>query len=183
MPRPTLKERYLWLVWRVHRLLRHRRLRHREWWQPISRRLLDRRLWQPCRDAVAGGLSVGVFFAMMPMPMQTLAAAAVATRARVNIPFAVAACFVTNPFTEVFIRLAQYRFGGWLREALGLRMPGFGEVAVPQGASDFILGFLASGVLACLAVYPLVHLFAALLPNHLPRTVEKDQRAVRVPRS
>ncbi|BCX47166.1 hypothetical protein HAHE_10740 [Haloferula helveola] len=146
--------------------MRHRRLRNWQWWQAIRARLLDRRLWQPCRDTVAGGISVGLFFAMMPMPMQTLASAAIATRARVNIPFAVASCFVSNPLTEPFIRVAQYRMGGWLRENLGVTIPRIGNL--PQGVADFIIGFLLMGIFLAFVAYPLVHLFSALLPNHLP---------------
>jgi len=163
------------LVRRVHRILRHRRLRHREWWKPVLRQLLDRRLWQPCRDTIAGGLSIGLFFAMMFMPGQTLAAALFAARARVNIPIAVGACFLTNPLTGPFIRLSQLRIGGWLHDTLGIPMPRlgvvdfhFGENYVQLDVSNFILGFLVSGILLGLAAYPLVHLFSALLPDHLP---------------
>ncbi|MGB6221228.1 DUF2062 domain-containing protein [Haloferula sp.] len=163
------------LVRKAHRLLRHRRLRHRGWWKPILRQLLDRRLWHPCRDTVAGGISIGFFFAMMFMPGQTIVAALLAARAKVNIPFAVAACWVTNPLTGPFIRVSQHQFGGWLRNDLGIPMPELGQVDVPLGesivnlnVSDFILGFLVMGVLLALAAFPIVHLFSAILPNHLP---------------
>ncbi|MFC7338409.1 DUF2062 domain-containing protein [Haloferula chungangensis] len=153
---------------KVHRLLRHRRLRHRGWWKPILHQLLDRRLWHPCRDTVAGGISIGLFFSMMPMPFQSLAAAAIATRAKVNIPFTIAACFVTNPLTEIPIRAAQLGFGAWLRETFGITVPRIADASLPEGFSNFIIGFLMMGVLLSLIAYPLVHLFSALLPHHLP---------------
>jgi uncharacterized protein (DUF2062 family) len=162
------KVRYLRLVRRVHRLMRHPRLRKFGWWQPIRARLVNRHLWHPTRDTVAGALSVGLFFSMMPMPFQTLAAAAIAVRARVNIPFAVAACFVSNPLSEPFIRLSQWRLGGWLRENLGLTVPQLGQISLPEKVADFIMGFLMAGVGLALLVYPLVHLFSALLPETLP---------------
>ncbi|MEP4078206.1 DUF2062 domain-containing protein [Haloferula sp.] len=162
------------MVRKVHRLLRHRRLRRQEWWKPIRNSLLDRRLWHPCRDTVAGGISIGLFFAMMPMPFQTLAAAAIAARAKVNIPFTVAACFVSNPLTEPFVRITQHRFGCWLR-SIGAPMPKLGvveitfdEKLVQLDVAAFIIGFLVIGVLLALAAYPIVHLFSAILPNHLP---------------
>lgn len=102
------------------------------------------------------------------MPFQTLAAAAIATRAKVNIPFTIAACFVTNPLTELPIRVAQHGFGKWLRENLGLAVPNFGEVQFPPEFSSFIIGFLMMGTLLALVSYPLVHLFSAILPQHLP---------------
>ena len=138
-------------------------------------RLLDRALWQPCRDTVTAGISVGAFFAMMPMPGQTIAAALIAMRGRANVPFAVAACFISNPFTEPFIRVTQHKFGLWLRDTAHVPMPKLGEVDVPFAESTvhldvsaFILGFLTSGVLLALLAYPLVHLFSAMLPHHLP---------------
>ena len=175
MPSRKWKVRYLRLVWKVHRLLGHRRLRKLEWWQPIRRSLLARPLWQPYRDNVASGISIGLFFSMMPIPGQTLAAAAIAVRARGNIPFAVGACFVSNPLTEPFVRVTQHKLGLWLRDTLDVPMPKlgvvnprFGETVVHLDVSAFILGFLTSGILLALASYPLVHLFSALLPHHLP---------------
>lgn len=114
------------------------------------------------------------------MPGQTLAAAAIAARSRANIPFAVVSCFISNPLTEPFIRLTQHKFGLWLRNSLGVPMPKLGKVEVPFGeatvhldVSAFILGFLTCGVLLALVAYPLVHLFSALLPDHLPTTPPK----------
>lgn len=62
-----------------------------------------------------------------------------------------------------------------MRNDLGIPMPELGQVDVPLGegivnlnVSDFILGFLVMGVLLALAAFPIVHLFSAVLPNHLP---------------
>ncbi len=175
MPPRIWKVRYLRLVRRVQRLVRHPRLRHRLWWKPVLERMIDRRMWQPCRDSVAGGMAIGLFFAMMFMPGQMIAAALAAIGARVNVPFAVAACWVTNPFTSPFIRLSQLKFGHWLRDTLGVPMISLGQVdfrlgekTIPLDVSDFILGFLASGLLLGLLIYPLVHVFSAVLPQILP---------------
>lgn len=180
--------RYLRLVRKVHRIVGHRRLRHREWWKPVRQRLLDRRLWQPYRDSVSSAVSIGCFFSMMPMPGQTLAAAAIAARSRANIPFAVLSCFISNPLSEPFIRVTQHKFGLWLRDSLGVPMPKLGEVDVPLGGgtvhldvSAFILGFLSSGIILALVAYPLVHLFSALLPDHLPITPPKLRARRREP--
>lgn len=175
MPPSKWKIRYLRLVRRVQRIVRHRKLRNRSWWQPVRERLTDRRLWQPCRDSVASGLSIGLFFAMMPIPGQSLVATVFAVRSRANIPFAVLGCFVTNPFTEPFFRPLQHQFGQWLRERVGVPMPHLGEVDVSiagtvlnLNVSSFILGFLAMGTIAALLAYPIVLLFSRILPHHLP---------------
>ena len=44
----------------------------------------------------------------------------------------------------------------------------FGEKIVHLNVSNFIIGFLVMGILLSLIAYPLVHLFSAILPNHLP---------------
>lgn len=179
MPSRIWKVRYLRLVRKVHRLMRHRRLRRWEWWKPIRTQLLDRRLWQPTRDTVAGGMSIGLFFAMMPMPFQTIATAAIATRTKVNIPFAIASCFVSNPLTEPFIRVGQLRLGSWLRENLEVTTPRIGQLSLPEPVSDFIIGFLLMGIAAAFVAYPLIHLFSALLPEHLPTKAPKLKRKAR----
>lgn len=184
-----MKSRYLWMVRRAYRALRHPQLRRRPWWNSFSRKLFERRLWKPCRDTVAGGLSIGLFFAMMPIPFQTVVAAIFAARAKMNIPFAVAACWVTNPLTMVPVWLFQERFGSWLRHQLGVPMPSFlakGQIHFSMAQTDlnaasFILGFLATGVICALLAFPVVHLFSAILPHYLPR--RREGRVKPLPRS
>jgi len=170
-----MKKRYLRLVRRTFRTLRHRRLRHRKWWQALTRPLFARGLWMPCRDTVANGLAVGLFFAMIPFIPQALCAAIISMRVRGNIPSAVAACFVSNIFTNAPIFYAQIKLGTWLINTVGLPvpqlflkaetiLPGVGQV----GLCSFTIGFIASGILLALLSYPVVHLFSAIMPHHLP---------------
>lgn len=160
----TLKMRYLRMVRSTFRALRHRRLRNLSWWRSLTKPLFNRNLWVPCRDTVASGIAIGLFFSMMPIPFQTIPAALIAMRAKANVPFAVAACWLTNPLTTAPIMLAQFKLGKWMHEALNVPVPPF----LGPRAADFTLGFLTSGVLLGLCAYPLVHLFSAILPQHLP---------------
>lgn len=146
----------------------------------------------PCRDSVASGLSIGLFFAMMLMPFQMIPAALVAMRLRANVPFAMAACWVTNPVTTPPILWAQFKLGQWMREVLSVPMPEFltkVQFDVPGAghlnAASFILGMISMGVMISLLTYPLVHLFAVLLPQHLPkrRAAKKDGRSLNRPDS
>ncbi len=50
-----MKTRYIWLVRKTFRALRHRRLRDRPWRRRLTKPLFDRQLWKPCRDSVASG--------------------------------------------------------------------------------------------------------------------------------
>ena len=170
-----MKKRYLKLVRRAYKTLRHPRLRHRPWWRAISRPLFDRGLWIPCRDTVASGLAIGLFFSVMLIPFQTLPAAIFAMRLRANVPFAVAACWFSNPFTTPAILFAQFRLGQWMRDTLYVPMPDFLTTVhfhAPGvgllNAASFILGMITSGVLLALCAYPIVHLFSVILPQHLP---------------
>ena len=52
---------------------------------------------------------------------------------------------------------------------IGQPIPGIAANGVgPMSVSNFIVGFLAMGVLLALTAYPLVHLFSVILPHHLP---------------
>ena len=156
-------------------MLRHKRLRNREWWLKITRPLFDRQLWKPCRDTVASGLAIGLFFSMMLMPFQMIAAAILAMRARANVPFSIAGCWVSNLLTHVPIWWAQEWLGDWMRMSLHFPMPAFlvkVEFKIPEvgdvNAASFILGMFVSGVVLALLAYPLVHLFSKFMPHHLP---------------
>lgn len=110
---------------------------------------------------------------MIPMIPQAIISAIIAMRAKANVPFAMAACFVSNPLTNLPIWAAQVKLGSWLYHLLPISddfipghftVPGVGMV----NAATIILGIIASGVILALASYPLVHLFSALMPHHLP---------------
>ncbi len=127
----------------------------------------------PCRDTVANGLAIGLFFSMIPMIPQAIISAIIAMRAKANVPFAMAACFVSNPFTNVPIWIIQAKLGAWLYHLLPIaedfipghvKVPGVGLVNL----ATVILGVTSSGVILALCSYPLVHLFSALMPHHLP---------------
>ncbi|WP_035609234.1 DUF2062 domain-containing protein [Haloferula sp. BvORR071] len=189
-----MKRRYLWLVRRAYRALRHKRLRNRHWWQDITQALFERRLWMPCRDTVATGLTIGMFFAVMPLPMQMIFAGVVAMRFHSNVPIAMAACWLSNPLTNIPLFLFQYWLGSKVASVIGLQLPEIHwfqnflhwlseskGVEIPKhilngSAGDFFLGILLSGILFAAITYPLVHLFSALMPHHLPVRPHRTQK-------
>ncbi|MEJ6579240.1 MAG: DUF2062 domain-containing protein [Akkermansiaceae bacterium] len=181
------KIRYLRLVRKAYRTLRSPGLRRHGWLQKIIVPMFHRELWHPCRDTVASGLAIGLFFSQLPIPGQMLLAALGAVRFRANVPFALAACWVTNPFTQLPIMLFQERFGDFLQDTLHIPIhpilekiqislhfiPGM-ENEVLNGGS-FILGFLTLAFILMLLAYPIVYLLSAMMPKMLPKT--RYQRA------
>jgi uncharacterized protein (DUF2062 family) len=170
-----MKKRYLKLVKYSLKALRHPRLRHRRWWQVVSKPIANRALWIPCRDTVATGMAIGLFFSVMMIPFQSLPAALLAMRAKANVPFALAACWLSNPFTSPAIILGQFALGQWLRDRVGVPMPHYlTEVSFKidhvgtLNLASFMLGMIVSGVILALCAYPIVHLFSMIMPHHLP---------------
>jgi len=170
-----MKKHYLKIVRQALKSLRHPRLRHRPWWQALTRRIGDRTLWIPCRDTVAVGLSIGLFFSMMLMPFQMIPAAILTMILRGNVPFAIVAVWVTNPLTTPPVLYGQFRLGDWMRDTLLVPMPGFlckVQFVVPGvgtlNLASFLLGMITSGVVLACCAFPLVHLFSAIMPHHLP---------------
>jgi uncharacterized protein (DUF2062 family) len=106
---------------------------------------------------------------------------------RANIPIALAACWVTNPITQIPIVLFQEKFGDFLRESLHIPVhPLLEKIQIPLSlfpgmegeylnGGSFILGFLSLGFLLFILAYPLVYLLSALMPKLLPKT--RYQRA------
>lgn len=74
----------------------------------------------PVSRTVASGLVIGLFFSMVPMIPQSIVAAILAMRVKANVPFAMEACFISNPFTNVPFWIAQIRLGQWLIDVSGV---------------------------------------------------------------
>ncbi len=87
-------------------------------------------LWIQNRRAIIGGLVLGVFIAFTPtIPFQMLLAALGALRWRLNLAIALAACWITNPFTLVPIYLFSWKLGRFVLE----------EIFLIEGLFDFYL--------------------------------------------
>lgn len=149
-----------WRRGRFGRYLRHMpRIKNiRGTW--LHRRLGDRlfasELWQPSRRRLAAGLAVGAFFALMPAPFQMLAAGLIAYITRVNVPAAIAATWISNPFTMPFFIYAQYRLGCLI---LGYQMsdaPSSDLLTVLKHAPvPFLVGAFPAGAILAILIYPL----------------------------
>ena len=89
-------------------LKRHKHLRH------LGTLLHDENLWHLNRRSVSGGVASGLFWAMIPIPIQMVTSALSAIVFRINLPIAVALVWITNPLTMPAIFYMNYLFGTWL---------------------------------------------------------------------
>jgi uncharacterized protein (DUF2062 family) len=89
-------------------LKKHKYLRH------LGALLHDENLWHLNRRSVSGGVAAGLFWAMIPLPSQMLAAALSAVLFRINLPISVSLVWVTNPVTIPPVFYFNYLVGTWL---------------------------------------------------------------------
>ena len=100
-------------------------------------------------------MAIGAFFALMPLPVQMIAAALAAFFLRANIPAAIAGTWISNPFTFPFCVYFQYRLGCMLtgREPIHFKDPEL--LASLSGAPmPFLVGIVPAALLLAVATYP-----------------------------
>ncbi len=66
------------------------------------------------RDMVTKAFLVGIFIALIPIPMQMLVVVIMMRFVKFNLPLAVTLCWVTNPFTMPFIFYVEYIVGSFV---------------------------------------------------------------------
>lgn len=82
-----------------------------KWLRPI----LDKPyLWHLNRHSVCKGLSMGMFWAWMPIPLQSIPAIVLTVRWRGNIAVSYAATWLSNPFTMIPHWWLAYHIGKWV---------------------------------------------------------------------
>lgn len=91
-----------------HQLREHKHLR------VFGERLSDPNLWHLNRRSVANATFIGLFCAMLPIPLHMIPAAMLAIAFRANLPLSVALVWVTNPLTIIPAAWAAYRLGAAL---------------------------------------------------------------------
>ncbi|WP_156333143.1 DUF2062 domain-containing protein [Pseudomonas sp. NBRC 111119] len=120
--------------------------------------LHDPNLWHLNRHSVARAMGVGLFAALIPMPMQMLLAASLAIPLRGNLPIAVSLVWLTNPLTMPPVFLVTYMTGAWLLQTPPRSLPDdlTFEWITDQLATvwqPFLLGSVVCGVVLGIAAY------------------------------
>ena len=129
-------------------LARYRLLR------PFSALLSDPSLWALSRRSTAKGFAVGIFVAWLPIPMQTLVVLGTTAWLRVNLPVAVLASFISNPFSMGPMMVSAYMLGNWLLQrpmkieetefSLGIILQEIERIGTPLLLGCLILGGLSA---------------------------------------
>ncbi len=68
-------------------------------------------IWYFNKYTVSKAMSIGLFFAWMPIPFQMFLAASFAILFRANLPVSVSMVWLTNPITMPILFLFAYKFG------------------------------------------------------------------------
>lgn len=156
--RPFHRRHYVWL----RHIPRRKHLRGGWLHRLLGDRLFAPELWRFTRPGVARGLALGLFIGFTPtMGAQIVLGGVAAYLARVNIPVALAATLVTNPFTAAVVYTLEFQLGVWL-----VGMPEAGEMNGYSGlwmnfaryAKPIWAGALVTGGLAAVLGYALVNL-------------------------
>jgi uncharacterized protein (DUF2062 family) len=90
------------------------RIRSDRWLRILGPVLHKPNLWHLNRQSVSRGLSFGLFWALIPMPMQMIPTALMCFRFNANLPLGIAMVWLSNPFTMPVIFYLQYRLGRML---------------------------------------------------------------------
>ncbi len=143
----------------------HEMIRNHKRMRCFGSLLLDPNLWHLNKRSVSDAFAVGLFWAMMPIPMQMLAAAATAISIRVNLPVSVGLVWITNPVTMAPIFYFNYLVGSFFFPGGYLNMNEF-EMSVEWISHSFgeiwqplVLGSLIVGIILAVIGYTGMRLF------------------------
>ncbi len=117
-------------------------------------------LWHINRSSIALGAAVGLFVSYLPVPGQSLIAAAAAILVRANLPLSVVLVWITNPLTIVPMYAPAYLLGSSLLGDDPVHHPVEWTVAaLGHDLGALWLGCLLFGAALAALGWTLVHLY------------------------
>jgi uncharacterized protein len=159
----------------LDRLRKHKHLRF------LGERLHQPHLWHLNRHSVPKAFALGLFMAFMPIPLQTIPAAALAFYIGANLPVTLVLVWLTNPLTMAPAFFLCYNVGAVILNTPA--QPIDFEITLAWFGSEFLrvwqpflLGcFVVSGTLALIGYYGMRWLWRW----HVLRDWEKRQKRIR----
>ena len=152
--------------------------------QLFGKLLHNPNLWHLNKRSVSGAFATGLFWAMIPMPMQMLAAAATAILFRVNLPVSVGLVWITNPVTMPPIFYFNYMVGSIFFPGCSLHMEDFQMSAewlshsIEEIWQPLFLGSFIVGIILAITGYAGMRLFWRL---HVIHRYKKRQKGNKTP--
>lgn len=113
----------------------HARLHGKWYMRPFDVLLHDPALWSVSRRGTCEALALGVFLCCLPFPGHSVFAVLGALYWRLNLPVALAAVWVNNPFTIWPIYFFAYKLGSWLLQHKPRRFPD--QISIEWVISEF----------------------------------------------
>jgi uncharacterized protein (DUF2062 family) len=148
------------------------------------------------RRSISGGIALGIFVGLLPIPGQTALALLMGLLLRVNLPMAVISVWISNPITFVPIFYFAYRIGAmllnvpvetmpaeasisWLTDEIALRWRplAYGSLLLATSVASFTY-LLTSTIWHVLTIqrYKRRHSTRALMLERYKRKQPKSQR-------
>ena len=170
-------------VFKTYRWFKHpRKLKKSPVMRWFATHFLSKQVWKPTQHTMAGGFAIGMCIMIQLLPGQMFVAAVLAAIFRVNIPIAVIACWISNPFTFVPFSWTQIKVGNfvlpylpsfveagiasimhWLVRNLE-RLPTFMQEAIPrhivEKGVEYLTSMYIGGVFIGLALIPLSYVLS-----------------------
>jgi len=139
----------------IKRLLPERHIVHDNRILKVFGKVLhDGNLWHLNRHSVSGAIAVGLFWALIPLPVQTIMAASCAIYFRVNLPLSLMLVWLTNPLTIPPIFYLCYLVGSWINPSWAITsefqfsmewiLESTADLFAPMMVGGLILGSLLS---------------------------------------
>ncbi len=130
----------------------------------LGDKILQEKLWKWDKEGVSLGLSLGLFWALVPMPLQMIPAGLCAYHFKCNLPISLAAVWVSNPLTMAPILYAQFQTG---------------KIILPEGAP--LIQTLTLGWALWSLGLPLLTYSLCLLLWKNKKKVEKEENPPQTP--
>jgi uncharacterized protein (DUF2062 family) len=92
----------------------HQKIKDNKHLKMFGALLHNANLWHLNRRSVSKAFAVGLFFAFMPVPFQTVLAACFAIIVHANLPLSITLVWITNPLTMPAIFYFCYVVGTWI---------------------------------------------------------------------
>lgn len=113
-------------------------------------------LWHLNRYSIARGFATGLFWSLIPLPMQMAGAAITALLWRANMPISIALVWITNPLTIVPVFYLLYLFGASLLGVPTIEMPEGVSIEWFRHSIEEIWQPLLLGSVVCATVVALI---------------------------